>query len=288
METRFKEAKKVGILGIIGNVFLLSIKFCIAIVCRSQGMIADTLNSALDIFASGMTFIGTKVSEIPKDENHPFGHEKAEYIFSFVISIVMILSSITIMKGSVKSIFIYQTFEISIWLYAVCGITLIVKFIMWMYTKKIYKKHKNILILANSEDHRNDLLLTMGTIVGIVFASLGYYFVDGIMGILISAWICYVAIKLMIESVKVLMDHNMENLKLDELEKLVLKNKSVLHIDDIAAKPVGIKYMIVLKISMDGNMTLNEAHKEAGKIKRQILQNNKDEVAEVIVHVNPH
>ncbi len=286
-ENRFKEAQKVGIIGIIGNIFLLVIKFFIAMMCKSQGMIADTLNSALDIFASFMTFIGSKVSEKPKDDNHPYGHEKAEYIFSFVISMVMIISSATIMKGAVKSIAKSATFEINKILYIVCIITLVVKFFMWMYAKSRYEKHKNILILANLEDHRNDLLLTTATVIGIIFARFGYFFVDGIVGVLISSWICYVAIKLALESLKVLMDSNMEAPKLEELEKIVMKNKNVLHVDKIVAKPVGFRYMLVVKISMDGNMTLNEAHKQAGKIKAKLLE-NKEEISEVIVHINPH
>lgn len=287
MEHRFKEAKKVGIIGIIGNVFLLSIKFFIAMICKSQGMIAETLNSALDIFASAMTYIGSKVSEKPKDDSHPYGHEKAEYVFSFVISIVMIISAVAIMKSAVESIVTMSTFEINPWIYVVCIITLVTKFIMWLYTSFIYKKHKNILILANSEDHRNDLFLTSGTLIGIISAKLGYYFVDGIMGIAISGWICFVAIKLMLEAIKVLMDNNMNKIELNEIEKIIMKNKFVFHVDDIVAKPVGIKYMLMIKVSMDGNITLNEAHKQSGKIKASILK-KRDEVMDAIIHINPH
>ena len=82
---RFKETKKASFLGIIGNLFLLIIKGSIGFITNSQSMIADAANSAGDIFASVMTWIGNKIASEPKDESHNFGHGKAEYIFSLFI-----------------------------------------------------------------------------------------------------------------------------------------------------------------------------------------------------------
>ena len=95
---RFKSAKKASTLGIIGNIFLLIIKGIIGIITKSQAMIADSLNSAGDIFSSLMTYIGNKIASQPKDEDHNLGHGKAEYIYSLLISIVMILTSVIIIK----------------------------------------------------------------------------------------------------------------------------------------------------------------------------------------------
>ena len=91
MEKKFKDIKKAGLAGIFGNIFLLIIKGTIGIITHSQSMIADSVNSASDIVASLMTFIGNKISSEPKDNDHNFGHGKAEYIFSLFISITMIL-----------------------------------------------------------------------------------------------------------------------------------------------------------------------------------------------------
>ena len=82
MEERFKITKKAGIYGIIGNIFLLTLKATVGFASKSQSMIADSINSAGDIFASLMTFIGNKIASKPGDENHNFGHRKIRiYIF---------------------------------------------------------------------------------------------------------------------------------------------------------------------------------------------------------------
>mgnify|MGYP002511127367 CR=1 FL=1 len=98
MDSKFKDIKKAGLLGIVGNIFLLIIKGTIGFITKSQSMIADSVNSASDILASLMTFIGNKISSEPKDNDHNFGHGKAEYLFSlFISSLCLILySSITL------------------------------------------------------------------------------------------------------------------------------------------------------------------------------------------------
>lgn len=102
---RFNETKKASILGILGNIFLLIIKGSIGIATKSQSMIADSANSAGDIFASCMSYIGNKIASEPQDETHNFGHGKAEYIFSLFISMSMIGIAIKLLYDSTYSLF---------------------------------------------------------------------------------------------------------------------------------------------------------------------------------------
>ena len=87
MDERFSKAQLASVLGMIGNIFLLIIKGTIGIITNSQAMIADSVNSAGDIFSSVMTYIGNKIASKPSDDSHNLGHGKAEYIFSMLISI---------------------------------------------------------------------------------------------------------------------------------------------------------------------------------------------------------
>lgn len=102
MEKKYKDIKTAGIAGILGNIFLLTIKGSIGLLTNSQSMIADSVNSASDILSSFMTFIGNKISSEPKDNDHNFGHGKAEYIFSLFISITMILLSMKLLIDSIR------------------------------------------------------------------------------------------------------------------------------------------------------------------------------------------
>lgn len=99
---KFKLTEKASIFGIVGNIFLLIIKAIVGIVTKSQAMIADSVNSAGDIFSSLMTFIGNKIASKPKDDDHNLGHGKAEYIFSMLVSISMMFVAIKLLESSIK------------------------------------------------------------------------------------------------------------------------------------------------------------------------------------------
>ena len=129
---RFKSTKIASVLGIIGNLFLLIIKGIVAFLSGSQAMIADAFNSAGDIFSSLMTYIGNKISSKKADDDHNLGHGKAEYIYSMLISISMILMAVLVLKDSLKSIFYGSEYTFSIWLIVVCIVTIIVKFSLFL------------------------------------------------------------------------------------------------------------------------------------------------------------
>ena len=136
---RYKSAKKASTLGIICNIFLLIIKGIIGFITNSQAMIADAFNSTGDIFTSVMTFIGNKIASVPSDDDHNLGHGKAEYIFSMLMSIVMIFTSFLILKSSVLSIIKSTLYDFSFWLIIVCIITILVKLSLYLYTSSIAK-----------------------------------------------------------------------------------------------------------------------------------------------------
>ena len=145
LNERNEKTKNAGIYGIIGNIFLLIIKALVGFVSKSQAMIADSINSAGDIFASLMTFIGNKIASEPNDEDHNFGHGKAEYIFSMFISISMILVSSKLLYDSIMALIGGSSLVFSWVLVIVCIVTIITKIILYIYVKRIYKKYNNIL-----------------------------------------------------------------------------------------------------------------------------------------------
>ena len=183
MEDKFEITKKAGIYGIIGNIFLLIIKAIVGFVSKSQSMIADSINSAGDIFASLMTFIGNKISSVPNDEYHNLGHGKAEYIFSMFISISMILISAKLLYNSIMSLVLGSKLIFSWFLVIVCVATIITKLILYFYTKTAYKKHNNILLEANMKDHRNDCVVTFFTLLSVLLTLVNIYWFDSIVGI---------------------------------------------------------------------------------------------------------
>lgn len=282
---RYKSTKLAGIAGIIGNVFLLVIKAIVGFTSKSQAMIADSMNSAGDIFASLMTFIGNKIASKPGDEDHNFGHGKSEYIFSMLISISMVAVSIKLLIDAITSLIFKNSLEYSIYLVIVCIVTIITKISLFIYTNRLNKKYNNILLKANSKDHFNDCIVTTFTLISILLASKGIYWVDGVVGLGIAVWICYTGIKIFIESYNVLMDISIDEHTKDKILNLIHNYKEIKSIENIYSTPSGYNHVIILTICVDGNMSTFDSHSLADNLEQDIKK--LDNVSDAIIHVNP-
>lgn len=282
---RFALTKRVAVIGIAANIFLLAIKLTAGFISGSQAMIADGFNSAGDVFASAMTYTGNRIASKPVDKTHPYGHGKAEYIFSMIISFSLLLVAYRVFKSSLDAILNRELFVFSWWLVGIAVFTIVFKFSLFLYTRKAGKNKENLLIIANSEDHRNDVFITFSTLAGIFLSKIGIYWFDGIVGIGIALWISYTGIRIFRSSYSVLMDTNLnEEFKVNVINTIKTVN-GVDHVDDITAKPVGVGYIIIVKVSVWAEMTVQEGHSIAAQIRHEVK--NCKNVEDVIVHINP-
>ena len=282
---RYAKTKLAGILGIVGNIFLLIIKGIIGFITNSQAMIADAANSAGDIFASLMTFIGNKIASEPKDETHNMGHGKAEYIFSMFISISMIVIALKLLYDSVMSLINQNAFEFSWFLVIVCIVTIVVKLSLYLYTSKLAKGLGNLLLEANKKDHRNDCIITTFTLISVLLSLVNIYLFDGVVGIGISIWIFYTGLKIFIESFNVLMDKSLDEESKKEIIEILNKYPEIKKYNHLNTSPVGYKYLISITIFVDGNLSTYESHEIADKLEDDL--DKLDFVYLAIVHVNP-
>lgn len=282
---RYSDIHKATIAGIAGNIFLLIIKFIVGFLSKSQALIADAANSAGDIFASLMSYIGGKISRAPSDDSHNFGHGKAEYIFSLFISLSMIFVALKLIYDSVISLFNPKEISIPNLAIIVCIITITIKLILFVYTRFLSKRTDSILIKALKQDHRNDCIVTTFTLISIILSMFGIYWFDGIVGIGISVLICITGIKLFIDSYNVLMDSSMDDETKQKILDIVKNYPSIQKINHLTSKPVGYKYLISISIYVDGNMSTFDSHQIADKLEKEL--NSLDFVYLSIIHVNP-
>jgi len=282
---RFQSTQKASILGIIGNIFLLIIKTVIGIITKSQAMIADSVNSAGDIFSSLMTFIGNKIASKPKDEDHNLGHGKAEYIFSMLVSISMILVAIKLLECSIQAFIKPVGYHFSWWLVTVCITTIIIKLFLYVYTHQLAKKHNNILLEANAKDHINDCIVTSFNLIAAMLGLAGILWFDGFVGIGISMWILWTGAKIFLESYNVLMDKSISEENKQKVLDIIKKYKDIKKVEHFNATPVGYKYQISFTIYIDGNLSTFESHEIANKLEKEI--DKLEEIYLTVIHVNP-
>lgn len=283
---RYKKVKKASLLGIVGNIFLFVIKIIISLITGSKAMLADTFNSAGDILSSTITFIGNKIASKPSDDDHNLGHGKAEYIYSMIISEIIILSFILILKSSVDNLINNAKYTFSIWLIIICIITIVIKLILFIITHKIAKEENNLLMEANSRDHINDSCITLLNLISIIFAYFNIYYLDSIVAIIISIWFILSSVNIFIKSYDVLMDKAISDEVKKEVLEIINSHKEIKGIQHFNSTPVGYKYQISFTIFVDGNMTTYESHKIADNLEKEINKNI-EEIYLTVIHVNP-
>ena len=283
---RFKKTKVASILGILANIFLLVIKGIIGFLTKSQAMIADAANSLGDVFSSLITYIGNKIASKPSDDDHNLGHGKAEYIFSMLISFIMFVIGIIVLKDAVLSFFSKKHIVYSIWLIIVCIITITIKFILYIYTNSLAKKYNNLLIKANSKDHLNDCLITFCNLISCILSIMKIYWLDSLVGVLISSWMMLTALKIYKESYDVLMDKSISMETRDKVFEIIKGHKEIKKVNHFNSTPVGYRYQISFTIFVDGNLTTSESHKIADDLEKEIGK-KLNEIYLTIIHVNP-
>lgn len=282
---RFESTQKASIFGIIGNIFLLIIKTIVGIMTKSQAMIADSVNSAGDIFSSLMTFVGNKIASKPSDDDHNLGHGKAEYIFSLLVSISMIIVAIKLLQSSVVALTNQTGYTFSWWLIVVCVVTIITKLSLYLYTHSLAKKHNNILLEANAKDHINDCVATTFNLIASLLSLVGILWFDGIVGTGISVWILWSGINIFLESYNVLMDKTISCENKQKVFDIIKKYKEIKKVEHFNATPVGYKYQISFTIYVDGNLSTFESHEIANRLEKELAK--LDEIYLTVIHVNP-
>lgn len=282
---KYDTIRKVSLISLIVNCMLLITKVIVGVISMSQAMIADSLHSAGDISASFISFIGSKIATKKRDFKHPYGYGKAEYIFSLIISIIMMFAAVIMIINSFESIILNNKITNFFPLFIVCTITIVMKVILCVYCKFRCNVGTSILIKTLMEDNKNDIFVTIGTIIGLVFSKIGFTYVDGLVGIIISIWIFIVGIKIFFEAYNVLIDTNISNHMIQKVKGQILSHEYQLDVESIKAKPIGDKYLVILEVVVDGNMNINYCNEICNFIVYDIKKEFKY-ISDVVVQTN--
>lgn len=283
-------AIKTSIITIIGNILLAIIKFIAGLLSNSGALISDGIHTVSDVFTTIIAMIGVTISNIEEDSNHRYGHERMECIASLILAFILFITGFEIGIEGLKVLINnnYASIRIpGIFALAVACISIIGKEIMYQYTIRVANKIKSESLKADAWHHRSDALSSIGTLIGIILSRMGYKFCDPLVSIIIAILICKVAYEIFIEATNKLVDKSCDEETIKKIEKVVLKQKGVLGIDDIKTRIFGNKIYVDIEIALDGNKSLNETHKIAEKVHDKV-EKKFDNIKHIMIHVNPY
>lgn len=289
IDNHIQEGIKVSIISMIENVFLSLFKLIAGWLGKSSAMISDSIHSLSDVLSTIVVIIGLKISSKKEDKSHPYGHERIECVASFILASFLFITGIGIGWIGIKTIFLedYSQIQTPTTISLVAAIiSIIIKESMYWYTRRIAKKIHSDALMADAWHHRSDALSSIGSLIGIGGAMLGWKLLDPIASILICICIIKVAFDIFIDSINKMVDKSCSDHLIEELKTLVLTVDGVLGIDSIKTRLFGNRIYIDLEISADANLTLLNAHQIAEDVHDKIEATYTD-VKHCMVHMNP-
>ena len=289
-EDEFKKvANKVSFITIVQNILLSIFKLFAGIFAHSNAMISDAVHSASDVFSTIIVIIGVKLASKKSDKEHPYGHERLECVAAIVLSIVLLYTGIKIGSQAVKDIIggNYQSLQKPGVLALVAAVVSIVtKEIMYWYTRHYAKKIDSSALMADAWHHRSDALSSVGALVGIGGAMMGFPVMDSIASIVIFVFIAKAAYDIFKDAMDKMVDHSCDDETEKEMRDFVLAQKEVLSVDLLHTRIFGNKIYVDVEIGVNGSYTLRQAHEIAEEV-HEGIEKNFPKVKHVMVHVNP-
>jgi cation diffusion facilitator family transporter len=281
------DSKTCTLLGLAANVGLAIFKLLAGIFGFSYALIADGIHSFSDCLATGGVYIGLRIGEKPADESHPYGHGNAETIAAFLIALVVLATGIFVGVSAVQLV-AHEQFETpgTIALIA-AAISIVAKEGMFRYTLKVGESNNSPAVIANAWDHRSDAYSSVAALAGILGARLGFWYLDPIAGILVSALIIKMSITLLRPNIGILMDERPDTAILDKITATVRGVPGVRAIDSLKAHRRGPTFTIDIEIAVDDKLTVEQGHQVASEVKSRLLS-GVQHTQDVMVHVNPY
>ena len=290
METGFQKiANKVSIITIIGNVILSVFKFLAGFIAHSHAMISDAIHSASDVFSTIVVIIGIKFASKPPDKEHPYGHERLECVTAIILAIILFITGLKIGVDALENIFQENQDELTVpgTLALVAAIVSIVsKEAMFWYTRYYAKRIDSDALMADAWHHRSDAFSSIGALIGIGGARLGFPIMDPIASLFIFFFIAKAALDIFKDAIDKMIDHSCDEETEKQICNCVMKNENVIGIELLKTRIFGNKIYVDVEIQVDSVYTLEEAHLIAKDV-HNTIEETFPKVKHIMVYLTP-
>lgn len=275
-----------GVLGIICNIVLFVIKALVGVSMSSIAIVSDAFNNLSDMGTSVISIIGAKLSTKKPDKEHPFGHGRIEYVFSLIVSFMIMLVGFELLKTSVVKIFVPDKLVLNPVLMVVLCISVPIKLWMYSYNKFLGKKINSGVLLAAARDSANDALATSAVIISTVLGKLlGIVWLDGIVGTVVSILIMYSGIKIMLSTTGLLLGTPPEKETVLAMRDYALKTPGVIGVHDLIVHDYGPGRRIAsLHVEVLDTCDVVKMHEAIDDLEKQI---EADLGILMVVHMDP-
>lgn len=280
-------AVRVSMVSIVGNTILFLFKLLAGILSHSGAMVSDALHSGSDVFTSIIVIVGVKLSARACDREHPYGHERFECVAAILLAVLLFVMGLFIGHTALEQLAggavlpVPGSFAI---VAAVCSI--VTKEAMYWYTRFYARRLDSSALMADAWHHRSDALSSVGALVGIAGARMGYPVLDPLASILICLFILKASWDVFRDAVMKMVDHAWGEEMEQALRRCALEQPGVLGVDGLRSRIFGNRIYVDLSVCADGGISLSESHEIAQQV-HGAVEEKFPKVKHIVVCVNP-
>ncbi|WP_226668791.1 cation diffusion facilitator family transporter [Metabacillus litoralis] len=283
--SNLKLGERGAIISIIAYLFLSIVKLVVANLSHSEALKADGLNNSTDILASIAVLVGLRLSQKPADEDHPYGHWKAEMVASMFASFIMFAVGVQVLFSAAHSIWngVEEAPDmISVWTGLLSSA---IMYFVYRYNKKLSLKIKSHAVMSAAKDNLSDAWVSIGTVIGIVGSQFNLPWLDPLTATIVGMLICKTAWDIFKDASHQLTDGFDQSL-ISEYKEAISEINDVRNVKDIKARNYGNNVVVDTVITVNSNLDIQTAHDISTKVEKKLKEDF--EIYDVHVHVEPN
>lgn len=273
---------------VLTNIFLATIKVITGIIFSSGALISDGIHSFSDLVTDVVAIVGNYLARKPADKEHPYGHGKIEYLTSLIIGIVIIVVGFEVIYNSFKREIVVPSILVAV----ISLMTIIAKILLSNYIIRQGKKMNNNILVASGEESRMDVISSIVVLISALLMQLGsiskiFEYSDLVASVIVGIFILHTGLNILRDNVSVVLgQQETDRNYLNKIKKMIRKTDGVLGIKSLIIMKFGHKSSLTLTILMDGQTTIEEAHKIADLIEDKI-RSYSEKIEFINIHIEP-
>lgn len=288
MKKQADAAIRVSVVTLAVNAVLTLVKFAAGAFAHSGAMVSDAVHSASDVMSTLIVIAGVGMSRKKKDAGHPYGHDRMENVASLILSFILFMTGLAIGYDAVSILISgeYRSVMPGLPALAAAVVSICVKEWMYRYTKAVAVREKLMSLMADAWHHRSDALSSVGALIGIAGARLGFPAAEPVASAVICVFIVKTAVEIFSSAVDGVVDRSAPESTEEAIREAAAKVEGVSGVDLLETRRFGSGFYVDLEISVDGEMKLYDAHSVAETVHDR-LETEFPDIKHCMIHVNP-
>lgn len=286
MKTRYQQARKITLIGAVLNVILAAAKIFFGIAGKSQALVADGIHSLSDLLSDGLVLVASRYGSQDPDSDHPYGHERIETAATMLLAMLLVFVGVGIMYDAMHNLLFDKMVRPQLYVLWVAIASVVVKEVLYYYTKRVAERIGSNLVHANAWHHRSDAASSIVVVIGITGALMGYNYLDVIAAFIVGGMIVNGGWWLGWSSVRELVDTGVDEDKHHLIEQTIQAILGVKAIHQLRTRSMGNKILVDVHVLVDEKLSVSEGHHIALQVHYQLME-KMPAITDVTVHIDP-